>query len=54
VYLIEDTPTTVAEAYASPDVEYWKNAVHSEMDFITANGTRAVIDRPMGCKPVWL
>ena len=32
VYLIDDTPTTIAEAYASPDADYWKDAVRSEMD----------------------
>jgi hypothetical protein len=52
VYLIDDTPTTIAEAYASPDAEYWKDAIHSEMDSVTANGTWEVTDRPMGCKPV--
>jgi hypothetical protein len=52
VYLVEDTPTTIADAYASLDAEYWKDAVHSEIDSITANGTWEVIDQPMGCKPV--
>ena len=33
-------------------VEYWKDAVRSEMDSITANGTWEVTDRPVGCKPV--
>jgi hypothetical protein len=52
VYLIDDSPTTIAGAYASPDVEYLKDVVHSEMDFITTNGTWEVTDRPVGCKPV--
>jgi hypothetical protein len=52
VYLIDDTPTSISEAYASPDAEYWKDAVRSEMDSITANGTWEVVDRPTGCKPV--
>jgi hypothetical protein len=52
VFLVEDNPTTMAEAYASPDAEYWKDAVPSEMDSITANGTWEVIDQPMGCKSV--
>ena len=39
IYLIDDTPTTIAEAYASPDTDYWKDAVRSEMHSITANGT---------------
>ena len=39
VYLVNDTPTTIAEAYASPDVYDWKEAVQSEMDSILSNGT---------------
>jgi len=27
VYLVDDTPTTIAEAYASPDANDWKEAV---------------------------
>jgi hypothetical protein len=52
VYIVEDTPIIIVEAYASPDAEYWKDVVHSEMDSITANGTWEAIDRPLGCKPV--
>jgi hypothetical protein len=40
------------EAYASPDVDYWKDVVCSEMDSITANGRWEVIDRLVGCKPI--
>jgi hypothetical protein len=32
VYLINDTPRTIEEAYSSPDTDYWKEAVRSEMD----------------------
>jgi len=39
VYLIDDTPRTIAKAYASPDVDYWKDTVRSEIDSISANGT---------------
>jgi hypothetical protein len=52
VYLIDDTPTTIAEAYASPYAEYWKEAVRSEMDSITTNGTWEVVHKPVGCKPI--
>jgi len=52
VYLIDDTPMTIAEAYASPDVDYWKDAVRSEMNSITTNGTWEVVDKPVGCKPI--
>ena len=27
VYLVDDTPTTIAEAYASPDADDWKEVV---------------------------
>jgi hypothetical protein len=33
------TPKTIAEAYSSPDADYWKEAVRSEMDSIMSNGT---------------
>ena len=28
VYLVDDTPTTIAEAYASPNVDNWNEAVY--------------------------
>ncbi|KAK1693675.1 hypothetical protein QYE76_010372 [Lolium multiflorum] len=52
VYLVDDTPTSISEAYASQDADYWKEAVRSEMDSILANGTWEVTDRPYGCKPI--
>ena len=52
VYLVDDTPRTIAEAYGSPDADYWKEAIKSEMDSIMSNGTWEVVDRPYGCKPV--
>jgi hypothetical protein len=52
VYLVDDTSTSISEAYASLDADYWKEAVRSEMDSILANGTWEVTDRPYGCKPV--
>ena len=39
VYLVDDTPRTIEEAYSSPDTDYWKEAVRSEMDSIMSNGT---------------
>ncbi|KAK1682334.1 hypothetical protein QYE76_043182 [Lolium multiflorum] len=48
VYLVDDTPTSISEAYASQDADYWKEAVRSEMDSILANGTWEVTDRPYG------
>jgi len=52
IYLAENTPTTIAEAYSSIDADLWKEAVQSEMDSIMSNGTWEVVDRPYGCKPV--
>ena len=39
VYLVDDTPTTIEEAYSSPDADLWKEAVRSEMDSVMSNGT---------------
>ena len=52
VYLMDGTPSSISEAYASLDADYWKEAVRSEMDSILANGTWEITDRPYGCKPV--
>nr|ABA98225.1 retrotransposon protein, putative, Ty1-copia subclass [Oryza sativa Japonica Group] len=52
VYLVDDTPRTIEEAYSSPDADYWKEAVCSEIDSIMSNGTWEVVERPYGCKPV--
>jgi hypothetical protein len=52
VYLVDDTPTSISEAYASQDADYWKEAVRSEMNSILANGIWEITDRPYGCKPV--
>ena len=30
VYLIDDTPSSISEAYASEDADYWKEAVRTE------------------------
>jgi len=39
VYLVDDTPRTIEEAYSSLDADLWKEAVRSEMDSIMSNGT---------------
>jgi hypothetical protein len=51
-YLVDEEPRTLSEAYASSDAEYWREAIRSEMDSITANGTWEVTDLLAGCKPV--
>jgi hypothetical protein len=52
IYLVDDTLKTILEAYSSPDADYWKEAVRSEMDSIMSNGTWEVVERPYGCKPM--
>jgi hypothetical protein len=52
VYLMDDAPKTISEAFASPDVEDWKEVVHSEMDTILSKETWDLVDWPYGCKPV--
>jgi hypothetical protein len=52
VYLVDDTPKTIVEAFASPDMDDWKEAVRSEIDSILSNETWELVDRPYGCKPV--
>ena len=52
VYLVDNTPTSIAEAYASSDADDWKEAVQSEMNSILSNGTWELTEQPYGCKPV--
>jgi hypothetical protein len=57
VYLINDTPITILEAFVSPDVDNWKEAVSSEMNTILSNGTWELVDGQYGCNPIcckWL
>ena len=49
---MDDTPRTIEDAYSSPDADYWKEAVRSEMNCIMSNGIWEVVERPYGCKPV--
>uniref|UniRef100_I1Q067 Retroviral polymerase SH3-like domain-containing protein n=1 Tax=Oryza glaberrima TaxID=4538 RepID=I1Q067_ORYGL len=44
VYLMDDTPKSISEAYASPNADYWKEAVRSEMDSIITNRTWEVTE----------
>jgi hypothetical protein len=52
IYLVDDTPMTISEAYSSCDADYWKEEVRSEVDSIMSNGTWEVVERPYRCKPV--
>jgi hypothetical protein len=39
IYVVDDTPKTIAETFASPDADDWKEVVCSEMDSILFNRT---------------
>jgi hypothetical protein len=52
VYLVDDTPSTIEEAYSSPNADFWKEPIRSEMDSIMSNATWEVVERPYGCKPI--
>jgi hypothetical protein len=52
IYLMDDTPKTIVEAFVSPDADDWKEAVRSEMESILSNGTWELVDRPYVCKPM--
>ena len=49
MYLVDDTPTFIGEAYSSLDADLWKETVRSEMDSIMSNGTWKVVEHPYGC-----
>jgi hypothetical protein len=36
---VDDTPSNIEEAYSSPDADFWKEAIRSEMDYIMFNET---------------
>jgi hypothetical protein len=52
IYLVDDTPKTIVEVFASPNVDDWKETVRNEMDSILSNGTWELVDRPYGYKPM--
>jgi hypothetical protein len=52
VYLMDDTPRTIEEAYSSLDADYRKEPIKSEMDSIMPNRTLKVVSRPYGCKTI--
>jgi hypothetical protein len=49
---VDDVPKTLSQTYASPDMDYWKDVVRSEMDSIMSNGTGEITDCPNGSKPI--
>jgi hypothetical protein len=51
---MDDTPKTIVEAFASPDVDDWKEVVRSEMDSILSNGTWELVDRPYMVVILWV
>jgi hypothetical protein len=54
VYLVDDTSSTIEEAYSSSDdADFWKGAIRSKMDSIMSNAIWKVVEHPYGCKPIW-
>jgi hypothetical protein len=49
---VDDTPSTIEEAYSSHDADFWKETIRSEMDSIMSNATWEVIERPYRCKTI--
>jgi hypothetical protein len=49
---VDDTHKIIVEAFASPDMDDWKEAVRSEMNSILSNRTWELVDQPYGYKPM--
>jgi hypothetical protein len=49
---VDDTPRTIEEAYSSPNADFSKEAIRSEMDSSMSNETWEVVKRPYECKPI--
>jgi hypothetical protein len=39
IYLVNDTPRTISDTFASPDADDWKEVVCTEIDSILSNET---------------
>jgi hypothetical protein len=52
IYLMDDTPGSILEAFASPDADDWKEDIRSKMDSIMTNRTWEVVDHTFSCKPI--
>nr|GEU86579.1 zinc finger, CCHC-type [Tanacetum cinerariifolium] len=51
-YSIKEYPITYNEAMKSPDIDFWKEAIHDEIGSIMGNDMWALSDLPPGCKPL--
>jgi hypothetical protein len=52
VYLMNNTPKIIFEAFSFSDEDDCKEAVRSKMDSILSNETWELVDRLYGCKPM--
>ena len=52
VYLVERDPESYAEAMASHDAPFWREAIDDEMHSIMSNNTWILSDLPLGCKSI--
>jgi hypothetical protein len=46
IYLVDDTPRTILEAFVSPNADDWKEEVCSEINSVLSIGTWELVDRP--------
>jgi hypothetical protein len=44
IYLVDDTPKTIVEVFASPDADDWKEVVRSDIYSILSNETWELVD----------
>jgi hypothetical protein len=52
VFNLEENPSNLKEALASPDAIFWKEAVNDEMDSLISNKTWKLVELPPGCKTI--
>jgi hypothetical protein len=52
VFNLEENPSNLKEALASPDAIFWKEAVNDEMDSLISNKTWKLVELPLGCKTI--
>ena len=51
-YLVENEPCSYFEAISFPDALLWKDAIKTELDYISKNQTWELVDLPLGGKPI--
>jgi hypothetical protein len=52
VFNLEENPSNLKEALASPDAIFWKEAVNDEMDALISNKSWILVELPLGFKTI--